>query len=176
MFINCFPTMETWWEGHLKAPFAHRFFSPFERWQRYLIAMHRIGFGRGRAGKTAQDWAHEVRDLPSACFYKRRGEIERSFRTWFEILPSVEADWIRHRLANSRSLSWVPTPQILDPILRFLCSRLASCVFVLRRKDQVKASHASVAGMKGLTTLDAHQQADAARQNRFARSCCCPLR
>jgi hypothetical protein len=117
-----------------------------------------------------------VRDLPSACFYKRRGEIERSFRTWFEILPSVEADWIRHRLANSRSLSWVPTPQILDPILRFLCSRLASCVFVLRRKDQVKASHASVAGMKGLTTLDAHQQADAARQNRFARSCCCPLR
>lgn|SRR5262245_36263183 len=135
LFINCFPTRETWWEGHIKAPFAHRFFSRPEFWRGYLLVMHRLGIGLGRDGKTAQEWADESRYLPAVCFYRTKKEVERSFSRWFEILPGAEAEWIRHRLAHHQQLRRIKIPPICDGALAFLCSRLASRVFVLRALD-----------------------------------------
>src|SRR5262245_36457660 len=134
IFLNCFPTAEVWWEGHQKTPFAQHFFSSPETWRRYLIVMHWLRIGIDRAGKTASQWAHEFRHLPELCFYKRAHEVERAFASRFEILRGAEAEWIRHRLANSQSLAWLRVPRVADPILRFLCSRLAGRFFVLCRK------------------------------------------
>jgi SAM-dependent methyltransferase len=134
LFINCFPTLEIWWEGHVKTPFAQRFFGSPDLWRQYLIVMYWLHLGIWRSGKTSAEWASMHSRLPSACFYKSHRQVQAAFARWFEILPSAEADWIRHRLANSRSLSWVPAPRAFDPLLRFVCSRLASRVFVLRRR------------------------------------------
>jgi SAM-dependent methyltransferase len=135
IFINCFPTREIWWEGHIKAPLAHRFFSHPERWRRYLVAMHRLGIGLGRQGKSAQEWAAESSYLPRVCFYRGRKELECSFARWFEILPGAEAEWVRHRLAHHAKLRKIKVPRLFDGILAFLCSRLANRVFVLRALD-----------------------------------------
>jgi hypothetical protein len=97
--------------------------------------MHWLRIGKDRAGKTATQWANESRHLPEICFYKRARQVERAFAFRFEILRGAEAEWIRHRLANSRSLSWVRVSRALDPVLRLLCSRLAGRAFVLQRRS-----------------------------------------
>src|SRR5262245_40540565 len=58
VFLNCFPTMEIWWEGHIKAPFAHRFFSPPKLWQRYLITIHSLLIQKERVGTKVVRWKH----------------------------------------------------------------------------------------------------------------------
>ena len=86
LFINCFPTLEAWWEGHQKTPLAQHFFSSADLWRKYLIVMHRLHLGKNRSGKTAQQWAHESRDLPSMCFYKPLRQVVGAFEKWFEVL------------------------------------------------------------------------------------------
>jgi SAM-dependent methyltransferase len=135
IFINCFPTSEVLWEGHVKAPLAQWFFANPKRWRRYLIAMHRMRIGQDRQGLTADEWATSYAYLPSVCFYKSSRQIAGEFASRFLFIESAEPSWIRHRVANNPALSWLQLPTAADPLLRFVCTRLAGRVFVMRRLD-----------------------------------------
>jgi SAM-dependent methyltransferase len=135
IFINCFPTSELWWEGHIKAPLAHKFFAPPKRWHYYLLTMYRLGLGKDRQGRTAKEWASLYAYLPEVCFYRSFNQVLREFEGHFKLVATVEADWIKHRLAKSRSLAWVRVPKAADPLLHLICTRIAGRMFVMQRKD-----------------------------------------
>ena len=137
LFVVLFPSRELWLEQHVGLPFAHRF-APGSRVQRaYLSLAHRLGLGWQREGLSRDAWvARSVVSLREEVAYRGAREAEALFAGAFEIEERAEADWIRDRVAHSRLKRLAPlvAPRALDPLLRFLCRRLATMVLVLRKR------------------------------------------
>jgi SAM-dependent methyltransferase len=151
LFLNMFPTREVWREGHCDVPFAHRFLADERKLRRYLTFAHRLGFGRGRDKYPAAVWAEGLAlNLRRVCFYKPRQEVEELFARSFELLPSAEPTWFRHRIAHHRVLRHAASVfaiRAFDPAFRFLSDKLAGRVFVLKKRAAtVHASGASTIG------------------------------
>ena len=68
--------------------------------------------------------------------YRPAREAEALFGRAFDIEQRAEADWMRDRVAHSRlkPLGALIAPRAIDPLLRFLCRRLATMVLVLRKR------------------------------------------
>jgi SAM-dependent methyltransferase len=132
LFVVLFPSRELWFEQHVGLPFAHRVASPG-----YFSAAHRLGFGWGREGLTRDAWvARSIASMREEVAYRPAREAEALFGRAFDIVERTEPDWIRDRLAHSalKPLARLAAPRVLDPLLRFLCRRLATMVLVLRKR------------------------------------------
>jgi len=132
LFVVLFPSRELWFEQHVGLPFAHRVASPG-----YFSAAHRLGLGWGREGLSRDAWvARSIASMREEVAYRPAREAEALFGRAFEIEARAEPDWIRDRLAHSRlkPLARLAAPRALDPLLRFLCRRLATMVLVLRKR------------------------------------------
>lgn len=132
VFVVLFPSRELWFEHHVGLPFAHRFPSPA-----YFSAAHRLGLGWGREGLTREAWvARSVASMREEVAYRPAAEAEALFGRAFEIEARAEPDWMRDRVAHSRlkPLGGLVAPRAFDPLLRFLCRRLAIMVLVLRKR------------------------------------------
>jgi len=132
LFVVLFPSRELWFEQHVGLPFAHRFPSPG-----YFSAAHRLGLGWQREGLTRDAWVtRSIASMREEVAYRPAREAEALFERSFEIVERTEPDWIRDRLAHSRlkPLARLAAPRALDPLLRFLCRRLATMVLVLRKR------------------------------------------
>ena len=130
-FVVLFPSRELWFEQHVGLPFAHRLPSPG-----YFALAHRLGLGWGRDALSRDAWvARSVASMREEVAYRPAREAEARFGRAFELSARAEADWIRDRVAHSRlkPLGGLIAPRALDPLLRFLCRRLATMVLVLRK-------------------------------------------
>ena len=132
LFVALFPSRELWFEQHVGLPLAHRFPRPG-----YFSAAHRLGLGWQREGLSRDAWvARSIASMREEVAYRPAREAEALFERSFEIVERTEPDWIRDRLAHSRlkPLARLAAPRALDPLLRFLCRRLATMVLVLRKR------------------------------------------
>ena len=132
LFVVLFPSRELWFEQHVGLPFAHRFARPG-----YFGLAHRLGFGWQRENLSRDAWvARSVTSMREEVAYRPAREAEELFGQAFEIEARAEPDWIRHRVAHSRlsPLGRLIAPRIFNPVLRFLCRRLATMVLVLRKR------------------------------------------
>ncbi|HKS63419.1 MAG TPA: hypothetical protein VJT13_17090, partial [Xanthobacteraceae bacterium] len=68
--------------------------------------------------------------------YRPARQAEALFGRAFEIVERAEGQWIRDRLVHGRlkPLARLAAPRAFDPLLRFLCRRLATMVLVLRKR------------------------------------------
>jgi len=150
LFLNLFPTREVWREGHCDVPFAHRFLADEHRLRTYLTWAHRLGFGRGRDKYPAAVWADGVAaNLRRDCFYKPRREVQELFARRFELLPSAEPAWMRHRIRHHRVLRRAEplfAGRAFDAVFRLASDKLAGRVFVLRKPALPHPSGASTIG------------------------------
>jgi SAM-dependent methyltransferase len=132
LFVVLFPSRELWFEQHVGLPFAHRFARPG-----YFGLAHRLGLGWQRENLSRDAWvARSVTSMREEVAYRPAREAEELFGQAFEIEARAEPDWIRHRVAHSRlsPLGRLIAPRIFNPVLRFLCRRLATMVLVLRKR------------------------------------------
>lgn len=133
LFVVLFPSRELWFEQHVGLPFAHHLPSP-----RYFSLAHRLGLGWGREGLSRDAWvARSIAAMREEVAYRPAREAEALFSRAFDIEQRAEADWIRTRVAHStlKPLGGLIAPRALDPVLRFLCRRLATMVLVLRKRS-----------------------------------------
>ena len=132
LFVALFPSRELWFEQHVGLPLAHRFPRPG-----YFSAAHRLGLGWQREGLSRDAWvARSIASMREEVAYRPAREAEALFGRAFEIEERAEPDWIRYRVAHSRlkPLGALARLHALDPLLRFLCRRLATMVLVLRKR------------------------------------------
>jgi SAM-dependent methyltransferase len=132
LFVVLFPSRELWFEQHVGLPLAHRIPSPG-----YFAFAHRLGLGWARKGLSREAWvARSVASMRDEVAYRPACESEALFGAAFDVVQRAEADWIRYRVAHSRlrPLGVLIAPRVFDPLLRFLCRRLATMVLVLRKR------------------------------------------
>jgi SAM-dependent methyltransferase len=138
VLIAIFPTREVVIEPHLRAPFVHRAPNGSARQRMLLGLAHGLGCTSApRAGRA--EWIASATDsLSRQIFYRRCGDIPGVLAPWFSVKDRAEPWFMRDRLRRSsrmRALSGLFAAPAFDPLLRFLCLRLANAVFVLRRNQ-----------------------------------------
>ncbi|HWR73724.1 MAG TPA: class I SAM-dependent methyltransferase [Nitrospirota bacterium] len=137
IFINVFPSAEVWREGHIGIPFAHWFLKRSKIRLYYVIPLRMLGMGFHKENKTIKQWALDQLDwIDKWTFYKPASEIERSFSAYFTI-SYYNADYILFRLKKHAYLSHIYpllSKDLFRPFLNFICVKLASRIFVLRKR------------------------------------------
>ena len=136
-FIALFPSREVWFEQHVGLPFAHRFTVGSRAQRHYFSLAHRLGMGWRRESLSRAAWVERsIVALRDEVAYRPAHEAEDLFRREFAVMDRAEADWIRDRVAHSRLKPLAPliAGSASDGVLRYLGSRLATLVFVLRKR------------------------------------------
>lgn len=145
VFLNLFPSASVWREGHVGLPFVHRV--PARMRLPYAIALRSLGLGFNKGDKPVRVWASEAVDwLARWTHYKSLAEIERTFADVFDV-ERIDGDFLLGRLCRHprlRALAPLLAVSGLDALRDYVASRLATHVFVLRKRgpsDQC-SSHA----------------------------------
>jgi|GEM_PF-3232263 ubiquinone/menaquinone biosynthesis C-methylase UbiE len=132
-FINIFPDDSVWREGHIGIPFAHSINKGLARYV-YTYLMRLFGFGYHKSNKSAKDWTIDALNwVDTWTHYKPYITITSSFSKYFTI-SNKEEDYLMYRMNNSRIkfLSRLFSNPRCHYFLRYVCSRLATRVFILR--------------------------------------------
>ena len=132
VLIAAFPTREIWAEPHLGAPFVHRCANG--SWLQRALLAARARFRLGAMPRAA--WLANADDmLRRHVFYRTQRQALATFAPDLTPAGRREADYLRFRLQHSRLAGLLPLANLpaLEPLLRWLCVRLATAVFVLRR-------------------------------------------
>jgi SAM-dependent methyltransferase len=131
VLIAVFPVLETWFEGHVRLYFVHRFAKDSPWRGRYLKLAHRLGFGAHRSDFTAAQWPAAIeKGLDSSCFYRPRRELLGLFEAQFGTpIEELSADYMRMRLGNRMGA----LPTFADPILSAIYRRRAGEIFQIKK-------------------------------------------
>jgi SAM-dependent methyltransferase len=136
--IAIFPTREVLIEPHLRAPMVHWFPNGSARQLLFLSLSHRLGF-TSAPGSDRKEWIGSATDsLRRRIFYLRARDVPHALAPWFQVERRAEPWFMRDRLQRSprlHALSGLFAAPAFDPLLRFLCVRLANAVFVLRKTN-----------------------------------------
>jgi SAM-dependent methyltransferase len=132
--VTIFPTREIIVEPHLKAPFVHWFTNGSARQMQVMNLCHSLGLCN-RPEMNRDTWvAEEMKNLRTQMFYKTERAAIAMFAPQFRLEARAEAQFLRDRLSRSRRLAMLARmPASVDPILEFLCLRLANAVLVFRK-------------------------------------------
>jgi SAM-dependent methyltransferase len=137
IFINIFPSVGVWREGHIGIPFAHWFKKGSQVRFYYVTLVRTLGLGFHKKDKSIKQWAVDQLDwIDKWTFYKPISEIERNFARYFTI-TYYDADYILFRLKKHVYLSHAYTffsAGMFRPVLNFACAKFASRIFVLRKR------------------------------------------
>ncbi|NOU05690.1 MAG: class I SAM-dependent methyltransferase [Hyphomicrobiaceae bacterium] len=136
-FLTIFPTWELWHENHVGLPFAHRFAKESRFRHRYMVAAHKLGFGRSREQLKTDAWVKNMEQvLDDMTFYKRFYEVRRSVQNaGFEIAESLEANHLSYRVRRqlrSVALARLIERPLVRPLFNYVGSRLLFRVLHLR--------------------------------------------
>jgi len=133
VLLAAFPTREIWAEPHLGAPFVHRCANGSWLQRALLAARARLG---NLGGMPRAAWRANAEDmLRRHVFYRTQRQALATFAPALIPAGRREADYLRFRIEHSRLAVLLPLANLpaLEPLLRWLCIRLATAVFVLRR-------------------------------------------
>lgn len=137
VFINLFPSIVVWREGHIGIPFAH-WFGKTSIWRfPYTLALRRLGAGYNKGSYDPSSWAKVNLDwIDKWTFYKPKDRVLRLFREEFNVVDFAQ-DYFCYRMRRHPRLHFLAGMFEL-PLARgvasFLCQRLAGHVFVLRKR------------------------------------------
>jgi SAM-dependent methyltransferase len=132
------PTLEVFWEDHLKMPWVHRVPSGSKR-QRILIrAFRRMGFGTARHLWDDEWVSSAVDDLQKNIFHRSVNEYLLVFAKHFRLIAEEEPNWARYRIKRHHLLKW--TSPLFDlsfteGLIRVAVRARAGAVLVLQRTD-----------------------------------------
>jgi SAM-dependent methyltransferase len=141
VFLNVFPSSSVWREGHVGLPFVHRFAKDdFGARLGYAQVLRRLGLGYHKGRKDAATWARDALTwLDRWTHYKPLAQIERAFARHFSV-ARIDDDFVVSRLRLAPRLrraaplaAWKP----FSPLMAYVGARLATHVFVLRKRDVV---------------------------------------
>ncbi len=100
-----------------------------------MTAARFLGAGTHIYDKTRRQWVADMLDwLDAWTFYKPLDEIERSFGEFFDV-DRIDHDYFEFPCRNNRLCSAMSFLFSKRAIASFIASRLASHVFVLRKRD-----------------------------------------
>ena len=142
VFINVFPSMQVWREGHVGIPFSHRFAkgSIMPRLA-YVRLLRSLGLGYHKGEKSVPQWSEDaVAWLDTWTFYKPRRELERLFARYFAVTRR-DHDYIAYRIARHprlAGLTGLTQNSAARLAMDVAASRLAGHVFVLRKPAAVE--------------------------------------
>jgi SAM-dependent methyltransferase len=129
-----FPTMGTWWEGHLCMPLAHIVPDTLGLRRVFVFLLHCCGFGRREKAQRAWEWAGNKCDYLRRCTrYRTDREVEATFLRYFDQLEMLEVDWLLLRLEVARS----PLRIIFKNIARTSIGRITIAWMVRKRANRV---------------------------------------
>lgn len=136
IFINIFPSAKVWREGHCGVPFVHWFPKGAGALRaQYMLAARCLGAGSNKYNKTCRQWTTDMLGwLDDWTFYKPLDEIERSFAELF-VVSRMDHDYFEFRCEKNWLCSALHFLFRRRAIASFIASRLASHVFVLRKRD-----------------------------------------
>lgn len=143
VFLALFPTVETWFEGHLGLYFPHW----LRRWPGlqlgYLELCRRCGLGYYGRHLTPAVWARDrQRLLREAVFHHRSADVRRWWETAFGAAPRSDARaYVLYRLAASRLRRLLPLARsrLATPLLALLCHVRAGRVLVVVKPTPVSS-------------------------------------
>ncbi len=136
-FINIFPSVEVWREGHIGIPFIHWMPKGSRLRLYYALSLRRLGMGYFKGTKSARQWAvDQLNWIDTWTHYKPLEEIKHNFERHFTI-TFYDSDYILARIKKHPKLS--PFSRSFESIfpqsiMRFVCAKFASRVFVLKMK------------------------------------------
>jgi SAM-dependent methyltransferase len=103
LFIALFPSREVWREGHVGIPYLHWFPRGSKLRVSYARALHALGLGYHRAGKSGRQWAHDACSwIDAFTHYRRKSDIFAAFGRDFYPLERHEHEYLTFRLARLR--------------------------------------------------------------------------
>jgi SAM-dependent methyltransferase len=138
LLLALFPTRDVWHEGHIDVPFAH-WFSKSSRWRvPWGVLYHALGFGvRKRGTQPPVKWIPKTYEwIDHFTYYRTKDEVSRAFGAHFSI-ATAEDRYLHYRLSRRpqlRRIAGLTRLKVLKPLLRYLCSRLGTRVYVLTKK------------------------------------------
>lgn len=133
-----FPTKGTWWEGHLRMPFAHLVPDMFGLQRAYIFLCFACGFGCVEDGVSAWVCAGRKRDYLRRCTrYRSDREVDAAFLGHFDGFESRELSWLLSRLDQSPSplgglIKTVATYSLGQRLLIWLVRKRANRVIIAR--------------------------------------------
>jgi SAM-dependent methyltransferase len=137
IFINILPSLESWHERHIGIPFVHWFHKGSKARLYYVLPLRMIGMGYHKGAKSAKQWTiDQLEWIDKWTFYKPIAQIKVNFEKYFDI-SLFDANYILFRLDKHPRLSSVAglfEAKFFRPFLEFICARLASSVFVMKKK------------------------------------------
>jgi len=136
IFINIFPSVDVWREGHIGIPFIHWFTKGTRTRFYYALALRAMGLGFYKEGKSIREWTSFGLDwIDKWTHYKPLTQIEQNFGIYFTN-TFYDTDYILFRIRKHKRLSmFLPIFEwnVFRPFLKFVCSRFASRIFVMRK-------------------------------------------
>lgn len=132
--VAIFPTREVTIEPHLKTlPWLHRL-PPGSAVQRAGLRLsHRLGMASAPALTPAAFAEAAIASLHADMHYLPARAVPAALAPWFSLAARREPEFLRHRVARALPRLSPALAVLPDALLRFLCLRLASGVFVFRR-------------------------------------------
>ena len=107
VFINIFPSVEVWREGHIGIPFVHWFEPGLRRRRMYTLSLRCLGLGFHKHKAPPREWTDNYLGwIDSWTFYKPLAKVHAHFEHYFEI-EEYAADYLRFRLSHHRGLNWM---------------------------------------------------------------------
>lgn len=138
LFLNIFPTIGVFREGHCGIPFAHWLQAMPTAQRRYLCLMRRMGLGHLTAGKTPREWAAGFTDyLQRFTFYRSLKASRRAHLRHFAWVHRAENEYARFRLGPRRPiLQSVAAAPFMRPLTRAVISRFGFVVLIARKAER----------------------------------------
>jgi SAM-dependent methyltransferase len=137
LVLLAMPTRSTWWEAHLRVPFAHLLPTGSASQRVALSLAHRFGLGQRQQAREAFV-AGAIEALTTEIFVHRHQELVAAFQPTFALEATLEADWARDRIEQHRLTSWlapIARTKAATPVLRALTRRTALSLLALRRRQ-----------------------------------------
>jgi SAM-dependent methyltransferase len=135
-FINLFPTVEVWREGHIGIPFVHWFPKGLKLRFVYALALRSAGIGYHKKIHSPMAWTRNYLGwIDKWTYYKPPADVYEQFERYFSVYDYSD-DYLLYRLARHGRLCMIERwlrPKLFCPLLRFLSNRLSGRVFVLRK-------------------------------------------
>jgi ubiquinone/menaquinone biosynthesis C-methylase UbiE len=135
LFLNIFPTIGVFREGHCGVPFAHWFQSTPVAQKHYLRLMRKLGFGHLTAGKAAEEWAAGFADyLQRFTFYRSLRASKLAHLRHFVSVERAEAEYAGFRLSGrSSALKRLVEAPLVRLLTQAAIARLGFVVLVAQK-------------------------------------------
>ena len=107
VFVNTFPTLMVWREGHIGIPFTHWFAQDSKlRWW-YTLTLRKLGVSFHRQRAEPREWTNIYLDwIDQWTFYKPFSKVRILFERYFSV-EDYAGDYLVFRLTNHPRLGWV---------------------------------------------------------------------